>query len=140
MTKIGHDPWVFVRFLEPASRKTIVIIAFLSRALLDRCLAKAPFNGKLLTTSPLTTIKSPVIRWRLSRSRIASPTEHEVDLIISRVLKGDDGRLHFDLLTVVSHALSVWYEIEDLPDIFLYQICMRPAVNKYIFHASICQK
>ena len=55
-----------------------------------------------LPTSPLTTIKSPVITCFPSRSRITSPTDVDVDLRNVNCLNGDEGALHFDALELES--------------------------------------
>lgn len=45
-------------------------------------------------------MKSPAMKSRLSRSRIASPTDVAVDFRMVRAWKGEDGDFHFDVLLV----------------------------------------
>jgi hypothetical protein len=98
MTKIGLVSRAFVLWFAPASRSTIVMIAFLSFARRALCAASADSSGRLLTTSPYTRMKSPVSRLLLSRSRIASPMECDVDWMSSSRENGEDAAAHFDFV------------------------------------------
>ena len=85
----------------PASRRTIVMIAFLSFSRLARCFERAEPRFIFDTRSPNTSTKSPVIRFRLSRSLRASPTEAAGHRRIVSLENGDVEDIHLEFLYLV---------------------------------------
>lgn len=67
----------------------------------------------------------------------------DVDFIISRFLKGDDGRCHFEFL----QPLVFWSYMSALgsitlyiPDVVFHLLGMCPAVNKDVLDSSVGQE